>query len=355
MSPKSFAVLLAATAASVALATSAIVARDVPVTATASPGPVTAGLVDRLNEVKTVKITSGGQTFTVAAKDKGWGLAERAGYPVAADKVRALALAVANLQLVEPRTSLPDRMKRLELEDPAAQGAKSKRIELLGADGKPLADLVVGKTQYGLYGGGRGGVYVRRNGEERAWLASGEIELPHEAMDLLAREVIDVPEADIAKVTLDADGPAPLVLSRADAAAKTFEVSVPPPEGRAVDPEKVDRVAGALAGLTMEDVKPAAEVAMDANARHSRFETFDGVAVDAKVVTTGTGDDAAHWAVFKAAPEATGDKAAKAAERAGAINGRVDGWAYKLSTYMADRIGAPAGIDSLLADKEGSS
>ncbi|HEX8373899.1 MAG TPA: hypothetical protein VF606_01830, partial [Geminicoccaceae bacterium] len=169
MSPKGFAVLAGATALSLALAAYAVAGRDLPVTAAAQPEPMFEGLLDRLNEVETVRVTAGPEKLTLKrAGEGGWVVEERGGYPVEAAKVRELALGVANLRLVEPKTATPDRLPRLELEDPAKAEAKSRQVELLGKGGEVLASAVVGKAKYGLYGAGRSGMYVRRGGEEQA-------------------------------------------------------------------------------------------------------------------------------------------------------------------------------------------
>ena len=73
-------------------------------------------LLDRLNDVREIRITMPAGKLTVTATDQGWSLAEKAGYPIDPAKVRDLALALANLQLVEAKTADPKRLERLELE-----------------------------------------------------------------------------------------------------------------------------------------------------------------------------------------------------------------------------------------------
>lgn len=382
MSPKGFILLAGAAVVSIGLAVGAVAGRDLPITSGPVSEPLFQGLMDRLNDVRTVRITTPETMLTVQARDKGWVLVEKGGYPVEPAKVRELVLGLANLQLVEAKTANPERLKRLELEEPAGKDTKSRRIELLDKDGKPLAAAVVGKTKYGLYGGGRAGVYVRRAGEDQAWLAAGALDLPSEPLDLLNRDIIDVPQDKITRVTLGVDGPTPIVIHRPDAAATTYAVDAVLPEGREIDQDKVERVAGVLAGLTMQDVKPAAEVTFPPEARRSRFETFDGLLVDVAVVRTGEGDQAEHWVRFAAAAQPTAAPAPaqpatppadpasaqstanpqpptaapaekSAMERAREFNTRLAAWAYKVTPYLADRLGAT--LDGLLADRQGTS
>lgn len=367
MSPRSFLLLAGAAVVSVGLAVHAVTSRDRPLTAASLNEPLFPGLFDRLNEVRTVRITAPGTMLTVETDGQGWRLAEKGGHPVPAAEVRELVLALANLQLVEAKTARPERLKRLELEEPGGGDASSRRVELLDGDGRGIAAAVIGRTRPGLYGGGRSGVYVRRAGEEQAWLAAGMIEVPTEPLDLLDSAVLDVPPESIARVTLGVDGPAPVAIRRSDAATSDFTVDAAVPAGRAIDRDKVERIAGALGGLTMQDVRPAAETTFPAEARRVRYETSDGLVLDLAIAASGEGDAAEHWVQVTAdsrpatAPAPTAEPAASgtapvekpASERAKALNARLAGWAYKIPAHAGERLGAD--LDDLLADKEGTS
>jgi len=358
MSPKNFAILALATAASVGLALSAIAGRDLPVQATAANQAMFPGLLDHLNEIGRIQVTNPAGKLTVQAVDRGWNLVEKSGYPVPADQVRKLALAIANLQLVESRTADPDRLKRLELEEPTGEGFKSRMVELDGKDGKPLAAVVVGKASPGLYGGGHGGVYVRREGENQAWLAAGDLEAPSDALALVGRDVIDVPSAEVARVILDRDGAPRVTLARPDPKATEFTTDAMLPEGRKLDPVKVEELTGSLGSLSMEDVRPAAEVTIPPDAPRSRFETFGGLTVEVAVASLGQGETAERWATFAvAAAPATAPQADTEAKsppkRAEELAARLQGWAFRLPPYLADRL--TGGLDQLLAEPEPAS
>jgi hypothetical protein len=390
MSPKGFAVLTATTAICLGLAGWAVTSRDVPVQAAGQPEPMFAGLLDKLNDVQTVKVTGGSEKVTLKrAVDGKWVVEERGGYPADSKRVREVALGLANLKLVEAKTAKPDLLPRLDLADPDKPDAKAREIELLDKDGKQLAAAVVGKTKFGHYGGARSGVYVRRAGEQQAWLAAGQLDLPTGPMDIIPHEVIDISGEDVARVTIGADGPNPIVVSKADPKATTYDVKAPIPEGRKVDNDKAERVVSDLSALTMQDVKPAAELTVPADAPKARFETWDGVDVDARVVKTGEGDKAESWVVFAmaqgepltpqapaaqpaAAPpapdaakpaeppkeeakadDATAKDAAQPekkkspAERVAELKSKLDGWAFKLPDYAAQRMTWK--VDDLLA------
>jgi len=268
---------------------------------------------------------------------------------VEAEQIKKLVLALANLQLLEAKTDDPKLLKRLELEEPGAEGAKSRSVTLDDTAGKTLAAAIVGKPKPGLYGGGRGGVYVRRVGDNQAWLAAGELDLPSDALALLNHEVIDIPLAQVARVTLQPAGGEPIRLQRPDAKTTTFTTDAPLPEGRTLDSAKVEELAGTLANLTLQDVKPASALPVPADASHARFETFDGLAVDVTLVRAGDGDTAENWLELAVQPIA-GDQPMKEAE---ALKTKTQGWAYKVGPYLADRL--RGGLDQLLASPPGAS
>jgi hypothetical protein len=309
------------------------------------------GLLDRLNDVREVRVTNPDGKLTVTATDSGWSLAEKAGYPVDPAQVRNLALALANLQLVEPKTADPQRLRRLQLDEPGGEGTVSRRVELVDSSGAPLAAAIVGKPSPSLYGGGRGGVYVRRVGDNQAWLAAGELERPNDAMALVGREVIDLPVDEVARVVMrQPEGGAAATLSRGDRGTD-FASDVALPEGRKLDPAKVESLAGALGGLTMTDVRPAAEIA-PGNSPQIGYATFAGGTVDVTVTTIGDGETAEHWVTLQAT-DPIGDTPASGQSNRVPGGRKLDGWAFKVPPYVAERL--TLGLDQLLAEQPSGS
>lgn len=349
MSPRSFALLALATAASIGLAVHAVAQRDIPLHAETSTDALFPGLLDRLNEIREVRVTLPDAKLTVTAGERGWTLAEKAGYPVDPGKVRDLALSLANLQLIEAKTANPERLGRLDLQEPTTEGSNARLVELVDGAGAPLAAAVLGKPSPSLYGGGRGGIYVRRAGDNQAWLAAGELDLPMDAMALIDSEVVDLPMDQVARVILRPAGGQAVTLSRPDGAAD-FVADVALPDGRKLDPVKVEALAGALAGLTMTDVRPASGTAAGADARHVRFEAFAGGSVDVSLTVAGESESAEHWLEIKP----TGKLRADAPADQPATNaGKTEGWAFRIPPYVGD--GLRVGLDQLLAEPDPAS
>jgi len=88
------------------------------------------------------KATQSGQTLTLQRGEAGWAIAERAGFPADIAKVREFALQLLNLKVGQSEPIGEKDRARLELDASGAQ------VELLAADGKQLASLIVGKKYF---------------------------------------------------------------------------------------------------------------------------------------------------------------------------------------------------------------
>ncbi|HMR31411.1 MAG TPA: DUF4340 domain-containing protein [Geminicoccaceae bacterium] len=388
MSPRNFSILLLATVASVGLAGWAVVERQVPAASRTVDEPLFAGFDQRLGDVAAVQVRSAGETVTMRKDGDVWRIVERGGYPADPAKLREVARAVAGLQLVEAKTASGDRLPRLELGDPSAEGAKSKLVTFEGADGKPIASVVIGKSKYNLFGGSRGGVYVRRQGEDQAWLAAGEVTLPSDIMGWIDKDVASLPEKDIVRVTLGEGGADPIVISRPQPGTDELVLDRPPETGK-VDDEVLARVASTLDNLSMIGVRKADDKPMPADAPRARFETADGIVVTVTSTVEGQGEKEEHWLAMRvsegqpvvppapapaAAPAA--DPAAPApaeaeeaqpaaaasapaapakplAERVAELGARLEGWQFQVPGYIAERLTYDR--QKMLAKPEGTS
>ncbi|HEX5794362.1 MAG TPA: DUF4340 domain-containing protein [Geminicoccaceae bacterium] len=370
MSPKVFLALLALTV---------VAAGAALLTALAQPGAAPVRYVDepafpalRANPdaVAKVALTTPEGSFTLVREtgDR-WSALERYGYAVDEDQVRALVVALADMRLIEAKTSLPERYGRLEVEDVGAADAKSRLLRLESADGEVLAEAIFGKQQHRLTGHQAAGTYLRRPGEAQSWLASGAVAIDPTVVDWLDARIVDLAPAQIARIEIRPDSGAEYVVRRGapDEPLQFADLE----EGETLKPDAgLDRLAAAFADLRFEDVKPRSELAWP-EAHHSATAAgFDGVELTVQLARI----DDEPWAIIDArqvaaarpapantaaeepANEAEGSEAVEiedpaAAEEEGAaeplpltadeINQRVQSWAYKVPGLVFDRLTKP--------------
>jgi hypothetical protein len=343
MKPTTFLVVLAATAVSVVAAGYAVVSESrIQAPAAASGAPVFGDLLARANDVQSVTVASASGKFTIARKGDGWALAEKDGYPVAADKLRQLVAGLADLRLLEAKTDQTDRHARLEVEDIAAKDAKSKQVTLAGADGKLLADLIVGKQNNTSDFNGLRGIYVRKPGNAQAWLAQGLVEVPTAAVDWVDRTVVNVAEDKIQRLQFEPTAAPALTVSKADKAAADFTLA-PLPEGKSADPDALKRLTEVFTAVELDDVRADKDTDKAVKAGAAEGATFDGLTLKAELLVM----DGGTWLRLKASAA----EGSAAAAEAKTINDRVAGWLYKLPQFKAALLQPK--VDDFLKKPEG--
>ena len=324
MHARSLILLASATAALVAIAIVVLASGDRGVSRAAPDQSAFPALAARLGDVASVTVSRDGTTMTLIRDGDNWLVAEKGNYPANAAKISQIVRAMADLTLVEPKTQNPDLYPRLEVEDPG--NGKSTLVAVKDKSGGDLAQAIVGKRRYDRLGAGNDGVYLRKPGEAQSWLARGTLDPSGDAANWLDRQIIDISEKKIAKVTLtQADG-SKLVISRSAPEAK-FAVEDAPADAKFKGETATSGPATALETLDLDDVKPAGELPVpDKNVVTASFTTFDGLTVDLRLMER----DKADWIAISAAGSGPAEANAKK------IEDKVSHWTYAIPAYKAN-------------------
>ena len=323
MRKSTFLLLLLATVAFVAAASYAVMTGERAAPVTAQGQRALPDLAARLGDLAWMRLAQGVKKTDFTAVGGRWVLIEKSNYPANAGKMRRLLLGLADMTLLEPKTRRPELWSRLDLDDPSS--GRSTLVRLQGRTGGTVAELIVGKTRRDRLGSGTDGVYVRKPGDDQAWLARGSLDLPADLMGWLDRRILDVPAARIARVTLTGSDGTELKLRREAAAAK-FALADPPDGVQLKADAALAEPAAALAGLEFDDVVTTAELPVpESGVSTALFTTFDGLAVTVWLFA----HDGADWVTL----EAMGGGAAEADAKA--IDDRVANWTYKIPAARA--------------------
>lgn len=297
------------------------------------------------NDVHEVRIVGPDEPDGVTLQQVGdrWVVVERDNYPADLGKLRQLVIALSEASIVEEKTSNPEYYDRLGLVDPA-DGGSGLRVTAGGEDFS--STVIFGETAQGEHR------YARNPEQPTSYLVDRDPAAPASPGEWLDPVIVDIPATDVRLVTIEhADGET-VELARPDDAEQPDFVPVELPEGRELSyPSVANGIAGALANLELDDVRPATERAA---AGEARFETASGLVVNVEVVeiadeseSTGAPEDidAAEdsddseapvettetWLRFTAsAGEESGDDAGAAAK---VINERTNGWEYRVPDY----------------------
>lgn len=331
MKPRSFLALAALTALAVIAAVLAVVGQPALTTLTKGEESAFEGLDERLNDAAELTIQSNEATFSVVKTETGWGMKDRAKYPVHFDRVKTALVGLAELRLLEGKTSDPARYKRLEVEEPDAEEAQSVRFELKDGAGEALASGVIGRLNPNLFGEGGGGTYLRQGEEAQSWLAAGEVTLGKTRNDWLVRDIVNIAAEQVRRAVIRQPDGAEIAVSQEKPDSGEYKLEGIPEGRKLKDSSEAKNLAGGLWRLTFEDVKPASDVTFPDDPNVSVYETFDGMTVRIEMTMV----DDVVWGRFSATGEGAAEEVAK---KAGEITARARGWVYELSAGEGERL-----------------
>lgn len=333
------------TAASVAGA-AALVRDRSPARASATGGtPVFPAIQGKPGEVAQLVVARADGAYTLTRKGDQWVLADRADYPVKADQVAPAVQVLADLRLMEQKTAREPLFARLQVEDPAKPGAKSSLVTLKNGQGQEIGKIILGKSRPDSLENPRAGIYVRKPGDQQAWLAEGDPRLKPAVADWLDKNFLSLKLDRVREVATIAPDRARLVISRAKPEDKDFAIYNQPADTKVKAQGSVNDVAGVLDGISMEDVQAATAIVFPASgANQAEFRTFDGMVVRVTLAE----DKGATWGRFEVVTEpwrkTEGDKTVMVEptddvkKEAQDLNNRLRNYVFKLNDYTAKKL-----------------
>lgn len=290
--------------------------------------PLLPALAGEMNSITAVMIRKGGPapTSTIHKVGQEWTVAERADYPADVAMLRKLLLALREAKIVEEKTSDPQRYAEIGVADPSSAGdAGGAGAQITVASGAGKEAVIVGKP-VGT------GSFVRRAGEKRSYSVEPAINFETEPRFWIDPRLIDVAAALIQGIDVKpATGPA-YALHRSKAAGDTFTLDAAPTGRKPLDPPALAPAPTLLAGLTADDVSPAAAVDFS-HSSQAVVTLSDGNAI----TLTGAVVADKHWVQIKSSKDT-------------ALTAKAQGRAFEVAGYRYDAIFKP--LEQLLVPKQ---
>jgi hypothetical protein len=249
------------------------------------------GLAEHINDVARIEVKSKDQKTTVRKDGERWVIEDRGGYPALFDKVKATVVAVADLDVLEPKTTNKELYPRLGVEGIDAEPSSSVLVSLADGQSKPLAALLVGKPR----SGGPLGTYVRRPDEPQAWLVRGQVEVSADPVEWMERELLNIAPERIREITIEKAGDKPVRVFKKEPKDKDFVLADLPKGAKLKSQLTLNGLANALEQLRLDDVKKRAGFELPKERTVTTLRGFDGLVA---VVQSAVIDDKTH-AVFE--------------------------------------------------------
>ncbi|MGK7296080.1 MAG: DUF4340 domain-containing protein [Candidatus Wenzhouxiangella sp. M2_3B_020] len=290
MNRNRFLLLVAVTLAAVVLV--ALLGRPGGSTDDAVPETLLPALAGSVNDVEAVDIVAPGGRITVSLRrdEERWRVVQKDGYEAEFAQVLELLRTLAEVRIVEPKTSKPAWYPQLGVQDVTDPDATGRRLDF---PGREIASVIVGQSDPSGEGS-----YARRAGEERSWLLDEIVEVPVDPVAWLEPGVMDIPSGDIAEVIVRHPDGETVQLKGVGDQDRSF-VLMGVPEGReAGESFKRNALANGLRSLNLEDVRRF-EPPAPADRVRVLFTTTDGLNFVAEVFER----DEAYWVHFTVSPE----------------------------------------------------
>lgn len=258
----------------VAVAVAATIWRDTSLQSTNEPQRVFPALMDEINAVQQVRVESEHGTFRIIRGEAGeWIMPKLADYPVEPDKVKQVLVSMSVLETLEPRTSDPTRHGALGLNDPTASEGGAVSISLVDEAETTLASLLVGRDA----SGNQRARYVRRAGEDQAWLVWRNFDLPGQPMGWLDSSILDLPRWRVQRFSTEhADGEQVLI-ERALYSDQYFGLQNIPEGYEPENPYVGNQHGTALERVSAVAIEKRSDLALPMDGPATTVETFDGL------------------------------------------------------------------------------
>lgn len=230
-------------------------------------GSLFSDLTASLGEVNEVRLSKGdGSRATLRKSGDGWSVVERE-YPADSTRVRELVLGLANMKIVERKTSDPANYAKLGVEAADSPTATSTLVEVVA--GNKTWSLLIGKSAEGR------ALYVRKPAEAASALAEPVVSAEPDPKRWLDRKLTDLAGATIHDISVHpATGPA-YRLTRAKRGDAELTLN-PIPKGRkAASNMSLSAQTETLIGFNFDDMHPTPASAAPATDR-TTIRTFDG-------------------------------------------------------------------------------
>lgn len=359
MKPATFAALAIATVVVAGAAYYATMQRDAVISDPWERQPLYPDLLERVNDVTSVQVaTQADGTITMTKQDDGWTVAERHEYAADFGKIRDALVELASMETLEPKTQKPEKFPELGVENvEAPEGETTNSIRFTAKAGDDvLADLLIGRVRPEDIGKG---VFVRKHGEDQAWLATGSFQPPRQALQWLDRSVVNIDSRRILEVTVAHPDGDSFTVRRQDMGGENMAYVSPVPEGKEPKPaHELNNMANIPDFLIFDDVRPADEITGTADPVVSTYRTYDGLTL----TLTAVEQDGQTWVKGRAAesPRAEGvdafveehkgkdstagriadefRSADAVAEEIAAMNEHLSPWAYSLTEYKSGKV-----------------
>ena len=325
MSSRGFLTLAAVTGAALLVAIALVISEQIQASGDRrSGGLMFAELTERADEIAEVTIEARRYSMSLALVNGRWVATDRANYPVRSEPIEQLLAGLFELVQYEAKTTTEELYPFLGVAGPS-EDREDTLVTVRTADGDVLVDAVLGFPANAIGRHTRGGVYVRRVDEERAWLAEGTV-LPPTFVTEFFDQLFSITGPSVGRVTILVGETVVFDAVKVDFNTGDYElVYIDPavaPEGAVARDSGIRGMSQAIVSTTFIDAIPVEAVTIAEDARTVRYVTQDGLSLS---ITLAEADDKTY-VIYDVGAE----PGSPAEQQAETIAAATSAWAFEL-------------------------
>lgn len=294
-------------------------------------------LVDQLNDVSQIRITTNQDIFAISDRDNKWRLDVAAHYPVRFDLVQKFLIGMSQLRILEPKTDKPDKHAYLNLAGMGHSDSPTILVVLGTEENDSIAEVYVGKSSLSKKNPGLNEFYVRKPHDNQTWLTESALEVMTDAFAWLDSTIVDIDRNRVEEVIL-ADGETRIRVSRSSPDRGDFVLEGIPTGYELRHQFIINDISDLFGRLAFTEVR-SADGWLEGG-KTATLSTYDGLEL---IATAGTGDFDGFFAFKAQAVKSDNDAIVQDADT---LNEKFAGWVYKLSSQRIEMINI--GLEDLI-------
>ncbi len=285
-------------------------------------------LLNKPEQISKIIMQDNKSTLTLEKHENKWHVVERNNYVVLNEKVDELLYSLADLRIIEPKTSNPELYKQLDVNDLSDPNSETLLITITDVYNDNIAKLYIGKRETVQLGEQfKERLFVRNVGDEQAWLVQGTIASTNQFSDWVDQPLLGLIDSDqIKSVEIERVDSPKLIITKREQNQEDFElVGLQPKQGMVLDLDAINTVPFEVAELEFKDVQLEKPNLDWSRGLTTTVQTFDGVKISMQLLKQGA-------EVFaKVIANTAENTPEEMKQKVAAFNQAKKGWVYVLS------------------------
>ena len=303
--------------------------RKFSVTDLSGYGLVFPNLMESINEVNEIIVSTGQDSFSVIQNDGTWQVKEHDYYPAQLSLVRNLLVGLSQTRKLEPKTSDPEKFAALGLDGTEVAESPTVRVMLYSQPNSLLGDLYIGNSRVSSRNAQLNEYFVRDPNEEQVWLVQSDLSIPRSSFQWLNTQILNLNRDRVRSVVVERNDSESIRVEKSSVSDRNYELQDIPSESTVSHQFRINSIGEVFKRLSFEDVQRLPQ--WDTRATVT-VETFDGLTAVAQL---GSGAFE-NYAVFSIQAQQFASEEVQ--QEASELMDRHRHWAYRLSNIRIETL-----------------